>query len=113
MDVLNSAGAYFPMNERWSWSHFETEKYPPTAGQWGDPTFDIPGWVIVTDPQPGDVAAVKNETAHASGHVGIVCGPKQTIYTDATHVKITDWGFRDNNGGQVVFRRYVGLPPMR
>ncbi len=30
---------------------------PPTAGQWADPNYDIPGWKVVSKPQAGDIAA--------------------------------------------------------
>src|SRR5262245_58709749 len=54
-ETLNAAGTPVPMNVRFSWSRFGNVKYPPLAGQWADPSANIPGWVVVKDPQPGDV----------------------------------------------------------
>lgn len=93
--------------------------YPPLARHWADPSFAIPGFEVLTVPpdvpQPGDVAAIKNVSFSASGHVGIVVGPPQsasnmTVSARADGAVHNDWGFRDENKGQVVFRRYVGWP---
>jgi hypothetical protein len=90
---------------------------PPLAGQWGDPTSEIPGFQIVgDDPQPGDVVGFKHphpETYGASGHVGIVVeydpttktGKSASVSSTTEKVEITDWGFRPGQSGQVVFRR--------
>jgi hypothetical protein len=56
-------------------------KNPPSAGQWGDPDYDIPGWEVLDlreSPQPGDVIAQKLDYSDASGHVMIV-GPNNTV----------------------------------
>jgi cell wall-associated NlpC family hydrolase len=107
-EVLNNAGAPVPMKERWSWRNFEYVKYPPLAGQWADPDVDIPGWVVVDDPQPGDVVAMEENYSDASGHVGIVSGEGKTISASSETQTIVenDWGFRE--GQKPVFRRYVG-----
>lgn len=88
-------------------------KWPPTAADWTSSSVKIPGWVVLTSkqrPTPGDVVAVRENFSDATGHVGIVIGPKLTSsfssYTQ--HVTQNDWGFRSDNGGWVFFRRYVG-----
>ncbi len=57
-------------------------KYPPTAGQWADPSYNIPGWHIIspgtTTPQAGDIVAQQIPYSDASGHVMIV-GPNGTV----------------------------------
>ena len=58
-ETLNAAGTPVQWNVRFSWSEFGNVKYPPLAGQWADQHANIPGWVVVKDPQPGDVAAMK------------------------------------------------------
>lgn len=50
---------------------------PPFAGQWGDSSYEIPGWVVLKDgeiPAPGDVVAQQLGYGDASGHVMIVGG---------------------------------------
>ena len=96
--------------------------YPTLAGQWADPGRYIPGFEVLKvppdAPQPGDVAAIKNVSWDASGHVGIVVGPPQsaanmTVSARADGVVHNDWGFRPENKDEVVFRRYVGWPEDR
>ena len=63
-------------NGHWYWKHF-----PPTAGQWADPSYAIPGWRVLgpdESPQPGDVAAQPRDYSDATGHVVIV-GPNNTF----------------------------------
>jgi cell wall-associated NlpC family hydrolase len=110
-DVLTSAGLPVPLKEHYGWFN-RTTLYPPLAGQWADPSVDIPGWVVVTSPQPGDVAAMKEDYSDASGHVAIVSGPNLTVSmsSDADMVVENDWGFRPEQQGDVVFRHYVGAP---
>lgn len=112
-EVGNAAGLPIPQN------YFQG-KYPPLAKHWGDPSAVIPGWEVVTSPQPGDVAAISDvgpapgasrfDHLNISGHVGIVTGPGTTISNSnlAGQVVENDWGFRPDQKGQVVFRRYVG-----
>jgi RHS repeat-associated protein len=88
---------------------------PPLAKQWADPNYSIPGWEVLKPgetPQPGDVAAQAINYSDATGHVAIVVAPGQTIGTSDREHKIskTDWGFRSDQQGKVVFRRWVGLP---
>jgi hypothetical protein len=97
--------------------------YPPLAGKhWADPGHVIPGFEVLKvppdSPQPGDVAAIKNVSWDASGHVGIVVGPPQsaanmTVSGRADGVVHTDWGFEGKKKDEVVFRRYVGWPEDR
>lgn len=105
-ETANAAGATVPMMTRWSWRHFGHVEYPPLAGQWADPNVEIPGWVIVSDPRPGDIAAEAIDYADATGHVGIVTGEGTTVSATSDTVIENDWGFRA--GQNVVFRRYVG-----
>lgn len=54
---------------------------PPTAADWANPKFKIPGWVIIDmnqKPMSGDVVAVKEDHLDATGHVGIVIGTNLT-----------------------------------
>jgi len=88
---------------------------PPTAGQWADPNYHIPGWEVLKPgdtPQLGDVVA-ESMPGHTTytGHVAVVVGNGQTIGTSDSQHKIskTDWGFRPGQQGKVVFRRYVGV----
>lgn len=76
---------------------------PPLAGEWATTSVEIPGWKVVTDPQPGDVAAIAHESRNATGHVGIVVGEKRTASATATNIVINDWGFRPEN--KPTFRR--------
>lgn len=105
-EMANRSGRPVEMFDRWSWSNLGYVDYPPLAGQWGDPSVTIPGWEVVTDPQPGDIAAIKQNYSDASGHVGIVSGPNSTISATNDQVVENDWGFRP--GQQPVFRRYTG-----
>lgn len=104
-EMLNDSGKPVAMKERFSISNLEYVKYPPLAGQWADKSEDIPGWKVVTSPQPGDVAAIPGNYSDASGHVGIVSGSNTTISATANKVVESDWGFRD--GQKPTFRRYV------
>jgi len=87
---------------------------PPTAADWANPFFNIPGWIVLRSdqpPMPGDVAAVQeNIYSDATGHVGIVTGTGLTTSFSSIVQQViqNDWGFRNNNGGWVTFRRYVG-----
>jgi hypothetical protein len=54
---------------------------PPSAGQWADPSYKIPGWRVLgpdESPQPGDVVAQPGYYSDATGHVMIV-GPNGTF----------------------------------
>jgi RHS repeat-associated protein len=76
---------------------------PPIAIQWANANYNIPGWVIVSSPMPGDVASF-------NGHVGIVFRYGLTISaTLRDGVVRNDWGFR--TGQTPVFRRFVGYSP--
>jgi len=84
-------------------------KYPPLAGDWGDPDLKIPGWIVVTDPKPGDIAAEPHQYSNATGHCGIVVGDRKTASASSRRrgrIDEADWGFRAEN--HPVFRRYVG-----
>jgi len=73
---------------------------PPIAAQWANANYNIPGWVVVSSPTPGDVASF-------SGHVGITFGNGLTISATLHNgVVRNDWGFRI--GQTPVFRRFVG-----
>jgi hypothetical protein len=71
-DVLTAAGVS-PGEPNQTWLH----QYPPTAAQWADPNYEIPGWSVLGSnetPAPGDVVAQQFDYGDASGHVMIV-GP--------------------------------------
>lgn len=113
-ELSNASGAFVP-------TAFNKGKFPPLAEHWANPKVHIPGWEVVTDPRPGDMAAATTwqkhrnkdgdewETAHG-GHVGLVVGKNETISHSALADELVrnDWGFRPDQQGQVVFRRYVG-----
>jgi hypothetical protein len=92
---------------------------PYLAREWADPKFEIPGFEVLQIPpdvqQPGDIAARAKDSENATGHVGIVAKSPDgsrlwTVSGRADGVVHNDWGFRDDNGGTMVFRRYVGTP---
>lgn len=88
-------------------------KFPSTAADWANPFVKIPGWIVLTSkqaPMPGDIVAVQENYSDATGHVGIVIGPNLTSSFSSYTQQVTenDWGFRSDNGGWPVFRRYVG-----
>jgi len=98
-DVLKEAGSDVPdMNGFFSYNG-------PTAGQWGDPNVDIPGYDVVTNPQPGDIIAEPHNYSDATGHVGIVTGPNETVSQSSISdmVEKNDWGHRP--GQHPVYRR--------
>ena len=103
-------------NGHWYWKHF-----PPTAGQWADPSYAIPGWRVLgpdESPQPGDVAAQPRDYSDATGHVVIV-GPHNTFigvgsppYAGAPE-RIESGSKKDiivraPAKGPILYRRYVG-----
>lgn len=69
----------------------------PSAEQWTKP---MPGFEIVKDPGPGDVAS-------DGKHVAIVSGDGTTISasSDTGTVVENGWGFRARQGKAVVFQR--------
>lgn len=72
--------------------------FPPGAESASDPNYHIPGWDVVSEPLPGDLAA-------EDGHVGIVSFKKDsTVSASPQGVIENDWGFR-NNQPNTVFRR--------
>lgn len=106
-DVITEAGDTVPyVNGR-------LRKYPPTAGQWGDPNFEIPGWIVVENPMPGDVASIPAigplPPGSATGHVGIVIENNPEFWTTASAsdkvVLVNDWAGRP--GQKPVFRRPI------
>jgi hypothetical protein len=118
-EMLKEAGVRIELEVRESFFGV-LKSHPPLAGQWADPTFRIPGFEVLKvppdSPQPGDVAAVKKDSLDATGHVGIVVGPphspaNMTVSARGDGMAHNAWGFRDENKGQVVFRRYVGGGP--
>jgi hypothetical protein len=100
-DMATSAGVDVPL--------VNGGVYPPTAGQWADPSFSIQGWEIVTDPMWGDIAAIGRESFNATGHVGFVSDVSNFTVSATTSYGVVhnSWGFRS---GQPIptFRRYIG-----
>jgi hypothetical protein len=108
-DMLNDAGASpgLPNGHAW-W-----KSYPPTAANWADPSFPIPGWRVLGSgetPQPGDVVAQRIQWPNgATGHVMIV-GPNASFIgvgksemIDSVAAKMMG---EDKPGGLLVYRRY-------
>ncbi|MBI2386431.1 MAG: hypothetical protein HYV14_10505 [Elusimicrobia bacterium] len=86
---------------------------PPTAGDWANPAVSIPGWAVVAEPKPGDIIAMSAPISlpGATGHCGVVVGPRRTASANAHadvrgRITVNDWGFRE--GDTPTFRRYVG-----
>lgn len=95
---------------------------PPSAGQWADPNFDIPGWRVLgadDTPAAGDVVAQQISYGNASGHVMIVGeddtfigtgrhgnGPHGAIEQIPPQNSLTD--DPDVPHGPLVYRRWVG-----
>jgi hypothetical protein len=91
---------------------------PPSAGQWADPSYAIPGWRVLgpdESPQPGDVAAQPGNYSDATGHVVIV-GPNNTfvgVGQSTKPEKIESIPKKDNivtlpAKGPLLYRRFVG-----
>jgi hypothetical protein len=94
---------------------------PPSAGQWADPSYKIPGWRVLgpdESPQPGDVVAQPRDYRDASGHVMIV-GPSNTFmgvgqpeYPKAPEkiesVPKKDIIVEPPAKGPLLYRRYIG-----
>ncbi|QDV35077.1 hypothetical protein [Tautonia plasticadhaerens] len=76
---------------------------PPLAREWADPAVEIEGWDVVSSPEPGDVISEAHEYADATGHVGIVVGPGETVSAASNAVLRNDWGFRQ--GQKPTYRR--------
>ena len=78
------------------------DNVPKTAADWASRSFYIPGWRIlesVETPMPGDIAATVT-------HVGIVTGNRLTTSVHISGPVVeNEWGFRDGQAGQVIFRR--------
>ena len=87
--------------------------HAPSASDWANASKEIPGYQVVTVPQPGDVAS-------NGAHVGIVTGAGKTVSVTSRedrpeeygHVVENNWGFRKENEGTMIFRRYNG-PALR
>lgn len=106
--VMTQAGVPVPLvkHQFMTWVDgtplYRPDLVQPLAEHWGNPNFKIDHWEIVTDPRPGDVAG-------DGEHVGVVVGGGHTISQSSITdlVEDTEWGFRDENKGHMVFRRYV------
>jgi hypothetical protein len=95
-DALTAAGASPGTPNGW------INAYPPTAGQWADPNYAIPGWKVLGDgetPEPGDVVAQRIRYSDASGHVMIVGPDNHFIGTGP-----------DGTIENIPFRNYLGPP---
>lgn len=115
-DVLKEAGASpgTPNGNRLARLFGGEGTSPPTASQWADPDYDIPDWNLVDSPQAGDVVSVRGDFVGATGHVGIMIGPSQSIGANSTTVRISNFGHSSysltnypNNKGYI-YRRYNG-----
>jgi hypothetical protein len=101
-DVLVEAGVKPPP----SVPKYVVFSRPPTAGEWADPAVEIMGCKVVTDAQPGDVAAEAHQYSDATGHVAIVVATNLTVSAAATfggQIVKNDWGFRKDQSP--TFRR--------
>ncbi len=111
-DVLRDVGISAPSR---GWP---TSGGPISAGSWANPLNNIEGWVIVDNPQPGDIGAstsragiAANKTGvfrGASGHVAVVTGSGLATGTTSTG-SIGELPFRRVFVHEVTtFRRYYG-----
>ena len=70
-DILTQAGATPGLpHGHWFW-----HRYPPNAGDWANPTYDIEHWRVLRPgekPEPGDVIAQDIAYSDATGHVMIM-----------------------------------------
>ena len=85
---------------RWAQLRGASGARPPIASQWADSGYNIPGWVVVSSPRPGDVASF-------GGHVGIVIGNNQTISVGGRGLDIGPFGFRETESP--TFRRFANV----
>ncbi len=121
--VLDEAGARAPVSLgtriRFYFGRVDGPTYPASAGDWAFPHNTLACWhVVLADldtlgpdypsdhTEPGDVIAEAINYLDASGHVGIVVGPKQTASADSAApcfppyltppgvIDISDFGFR-------------------
>lgn len=107
-DILIDAGVPAPMMSGGEW--------PLQANSWANPNYKIPGWELVVNPLPGDVAAIPR--AGGSGHVGIYMGDKWGADIIAANRNGVGWSrshfYNDyarslaGASGPAVYRRYVG-----
>jgi len=111
-DVLAEAGV--PVGNLHDTFRHETV---PTAGDWADRDFQIPGWIALppgTTPQPGDIVAEKHwYSIRATGHVGIIVTDKDGSIKSASassnqnKVVLDAWGAISDE--KITVRRYVGV----
>jgi len=108
-DVLERAGIAPPLQPGGPW--------PLIANSWANPNYEVPGWIIVNDPMPGDVGAIPRS---GTGHVGIyiedrgrlrsnvMAANRDGVGWSGSHMR-NDW-FNSwaNATGDTVYRRYVG-----
>jgi hypothetical protein len=108
-DMLTGAGASPGLPKgHWYW-----KQYPPTAENWADPAFAIPGWRVLSSgesPQPGDVVGQRIQWPNgATGHVMIV-GPNANFIGVGESEKIESVAAKmmgkNQPGGLLVYRRY-------
>lgn len=118
-DMLNKSGINAPhANVFHEFASIVMDSRPLSAGDWGNPNKYIPGWIIVKQPQAGDIVAVSANFSRTSGHVAIMITDRLSIGTSDTQgkVAVTNFGhssyslsgYPNNNG--YVYRRYVGFP---
>ena len=82
---------------------------PLSAGDWADPSKKIPGFIVVSTPQPGDIVAIAFPYRDATGHVGIVAGANTSIYAAGSGVQASGWPWDQSKKpqGKPTFRRCV------
>ena len=108
-DMLTDAGASPGLPKgHWYW-----KQYPPTAENWADPSFAIPGWRVLSageSPQPGDVVGQRIQWPNgATGHVMVV-GPNANFIGVGESEKIESVAAKmmgtGQPGGLLVYRRH-------
>ncbi len=89
-----------------------------TANGWANRNYDIPGWAIVDNPMPGDVAAIPR--SGGSGHVGIyiedrgyfnssvMAANKDGVGWSGSHLRNNYFNSWAGANDDTTYRRYVG-----
>ncbi|MCG8557633.1 MAG: RHS repeat-associated core domain-containing protein, partial [Proteobacteria bacterium] len=89
---------------------------PPSARQWADPQFNIPGWRVLgpgETPMGGDVVAQRIHYSDAGGHVAIVSSRRGPSGPGPTYIGTADRGIiRERPLGKTLARPGVQAGPL-
>jgi len=107
-EVIEKAGLDAPRRYKWGL----IPRGPITAETWANKSTDVPGFKVVTNPQPGDIVAIEYRYKVATGHVAVVSdiseGKSASIGAGGKGSHTTGWPW---NGappqGEAVYRRCI------